>query len=245
MTRNRPIPNISDADKDFIRSLIIHEDAAMLAFNKPSGLPSQVRGNRTRNLDHLLWAFAKSNGKRPRLVHRLDAGTSGVILAGRTQPASVALSRAFEAREMRKTYLALVSGVLPTGESGTIDASIARIEIDGRMQGVAGHAEGKPAMTHWRVLSRSEGAALLKLQPETGRIHQIRVHLADLGCPILGDRIYAGQPATRLMLHAAALSGPHPEGGVFDISAPVPDDFIEAGTAAGLDMSLALAPDAS
>ena len=244
MTRNRPIPHITVADKGFVRPLIIHEDAAMLAFNKPSGLPSQVRGNRARNLDHLLWAFAKSNGKRPRLVHRLDAGTSGVILAGRTQPASVALSRAFEAREMRKTYLALVGGAFPDGETGTIDASIARIEIDGRMQVVAGHPEGKPALTRWRVLARSGDTTLLMLQPETGRIHQIRVHLAHLACPILGDRIYGGAAAPRLMLHAAALAGPHPDGGDFDIAAPLPDSFVVAGTEAGLDMALALAPDA-
>ena len=244
MTRNRPIPHISEADKDFVRSLIIHEDAAMLAFNKPSGLPSQVRGNRARNLDHLLWAFAKSNGKRPRLVHRLDAGTSGVILAGRTHPASAALSRAFEGRDMRKTYLALVAGKVPSEPSGTIDAPIARIEMDGRMQVVAGHPDGKPAVTHWQVLARSNDTALLKLQPETGRIHQIRVHLAHIDCPILGDRIYGGAPASRLMLHAGALAGPHPGGDTFDIFAPVPDDFIQAGIEAGLDMALALAPDA-
>ncbi len=225
--RNRPIPHISEADKAYIRDLLIYEDDDVLAFNKPSGLPSQVRGNRARNLDHLLWAFAKSNGKRPRLVHRLDAGTSGVILAAKTQPAAAKLSEAFATRSAKKTYLAIACGRLPDKSSGVFDAPIARIETDRGSQIIAGQAEGKPAQTRWRILARAETHALFVLEPKSGRMHQIRVHLAHAGCPILGDHIYGDRgSAPRLMLHAASIELPHPNGeGMLRISAPAPEDF--------------------
>ncbi|MCI4644916.1 MAG: RluA family pseudouridine synthase [Hyphomonadaceae bacterium] len=240
MTRNRPIPHISEADKAYIRSLLIHEDAHILAFNKPSGLPSQVRGNRARNLDHLLWAFAKSNGKRPRLVHRLDAGTSGVIVAGRTQPAAVALSEAFAGRTAEKTYLALVSGALREVEAGRIETSIARVPDDRGERLVVDHPEGKLATTDWRVLSQAGDMALMELKPQTGRMHQLRLHMAHLGLPILGDDRYGGALAGRLMLHAARLTLPHPGGdGPITLSAPLPEDFRNAARTRGLSLPIA------
>jgi len=206
MSRNTPIPHISDEDKAFIRSLLIHKDDAVLAFNKPSGLPS--------------------NGKRPRLVHRLDAGTSGVIIAGKTKPAAAALAGAFEQRKAVKTYLAVIGGMLPDAERGTIDAPIARIETDRSANIVAGDKNGKQAVTHWRVMSRRDNKALLELRPETGRMHQLRVHLAYIGCPILGDRIYGNEAsAPRLMLHAARLKLPHPDGGELKLETPAPESF--------------------
>lgn len=239
--RNRTIPHVPEADRAFVRSLLIHEDAALLAFDKPAGLPSQVRGNRARNLDHLLWAFARSNGKRPRLVHRLDSGTSGVIVAAKTKPAAVALSGAFERREVEKTYLALASGELPDAESGRIDAPIARIETDRGTRIECPHPEGKPACTGWRILSRVGRNALFELTPGTGRMHQLRLHLRALGCPIRGDTLYNGAPAGRLMLHAMSLAGPHPDGGRFKLAATLPDSFRDAAEALGLTDGLAQA----
>ena len=96
--RNRPIPNLAEAQKAYVRDLVLYEDEFVLAFNKPSGLAVQTRGNRGTSLDHLLWAFARSNGKRPHLVHRIDAGTSGLILAAKTKPAMAALSAATTTR---------------------------------------------------------------------------------------------------------------------------------------------------
>lgn len=211
MTRNRDIPHISQEDQAFVRELLVHEDEAILAFNKPSGLPSQSRGNRARNLDHLLWAFARSNGKRPHLVHRLDAGTSGLIVAAKTKPANAHLGEAFATRRVRKTYLALVGGKIPEKTTGRITTSLASAELAGRNRILAVDDEtngAKPAATRWRVLARTETHAVLQLNPETGRTHQIRVHLASMGCPILGDVDYGHGPLTapRLMLHAAALS---------------------------------------
>ena len=120
---------LSDADKDYVRGLLVFEDPAMLAFNKPSGLPVQTRNPDDRTLDMLLRAFEKSNGKRPRLVHRLDAQTSGIILAARTQPAAAALSEAFANRKVAKRYIALVSGVAPGEPEGVIDAPLARYRL--------------------------------------------------------------------------------------------------------------------
>ena len=231
MSRNRDIPHISDHDADYVRGLVMAETDDVLVFNKPSGLPSQVRGNRARNLDHLLWAFARSNGKRPRLVHRLDVGTSGVIIAGKTKPAAARLSAAFARRDAKKTYLALVGGDSPKKDSGVFDASIARVETDRGTQIVADHPEGKRAHTRWRLLSRGAECALLELKPTTGRMHQLRVHLSHAGCPILGDRIYGEQrSAPRLMLHAARLEVP--DDWVFD--ARLPEDFVAVCETRGL-----------
>lgn len=225
MTRNRAIPQLSDGDKAYVRRLLIRETDDVLAFNKPSGLASQTRGNRARNLDHLLWAFARSNGKRPRLIHRLDAGTSGVVIAAKTKPAAVRLSQAFAGREVEKTYLALVEG-RPDRDSGRIDAPIARIETDRGSQIIAGHDKGKRAMTRWRVQAQGRGTALLEVTPETGRMHQIRVHLAYQGWPILGDGIYGDKnSAARLMLHAQRLSVPDGAGATDVFEAPAPDGF--------------------
>lgn len=235
MTRNRPIPHLSDTDKTYIRDLVIYEDQYMLAFNKPSGLPSQVRGNRGRNLDHLLWAFAKSNGKRPRLVHRLDSGTSGVIVAGRTKPAAAALSGAFESRDVKKSYVALVSGAVPPGDEGTFKARISRVDDDRGSKIIAGMKNGKEAVTDWRVAARWDGYALMLLFPRTGRMHQLRVHLAHAGCPILGDHIYGEKTnAPRLMLHAESLRFPHPETSeMMTLEAELPEVFRKVMVAKG------------
>lgn len=240
---------MSDEDRDFVRGLLLHEDASVLVFNKPSGLPVQTRGNRGRTLDHLLWAFAKSNGKRPRLVHRLDAGTSGVILAGRTKPSAVALSEAFASRDVKKTYLAVVVG-RPPGDSGRCDG---RIVKDGRRVTVTTKpGVGDESRTDWELIPPSTGShTLLVTVPYTGRMHQIRAHLADMGCPILGDPIY-GVPSSgvdkladttegkaedkshRLMLHAWRLDVPHPDGGRLQLEAPPPASFLQTLEALGL-----------
>lgn len=221
--RNREIPAMSDADKAFVRSLLCFEDEVLLAFNKPSGLPVQTRGNHGRHLDGFLSAFARSNGKRPHLVHQLDAGTSGLILAAKTKPAAAFFSRAFEAREVNKRYIAIVRGALPDAESGEIARALLR---SGRGVVVSDAPEAKPAQTAWRILSRSDaGITLIEVTPKTGRLHQIRAHMASIGCPIDGDALYSGADAPRLMLHAAGLRLPHPNGESLELEAPVPEDF--------------------
>ncbi|MBI1341110.1 RluA family pseudouridine synthase [bacterium] len=226
---------LSAADSVFVRSLVIHEDRSLIAFNKPAGLPVQTRNPDDRTLDLLLRAFERSNGKRPRLVHRLDAQTSGVIIAAHTQPSAAALSAAFAGRSMLKTYLALVTGDRFAAVEGEFVDELVRYrprpDLELMRAARPGDAEPLAARTRYRVV-RSEGRLhLLKLFPETGRMHQLRVHLAIAGRPIVGDPYYGGAAsvsgvtAPRMMLHAEQLGGPHPDGGHFSVYASPPPCF--------------------
>ncbi len=224
---------LTSAEIAFVRTLVIYEDPLLLALDKPPGLSSQGGRAQVNTLDELLWAFARPGHARPRLIHRLDRDTSGVILTARTQPAAGFLGKAMMARRFAKTYVALVGGSL-TSEGGEIDASLRR-ETIGREAYMrvcpADHLDAEAALTRYRILARGDGAALVELRPRTGRMHQLRVHMASLGCPILGDVRYGGglalggRPVPRLMLHAAALQFPHPEGGEKRIEAAWPPDF--------------------
>jgi tRNA pseudouridine32 synthase/23S rRNA pseudouridine746 synthase len=246
LKRNYEAAPIFPEDVAFVRSLVIHDDAAILAFNKPAGLPVQTRHAEDRTLDRLLAVFARSNGKRPRLVHRLDAQTSGVIIAGKTQPAAAALSAAFAGRDMHKRYLALVSGQPFDGEEGAIDIPLSRYPSKPGLELMRaarpGDEKPQPALTRWQVLASAGASHLVALAPETGRMHQLRVHLSLVGRPIVGDPYYggattlAGQP-TRLMLHASRLEGPHPSGGRFNLGAPLPADFTAILQLAGFDLA--------
>ncbi len=243
MTRNREVPAISAEDTALVRAMVVHEDNSLIAFNKPAGLAVQAGSGVVRSLDGMMAAFAKSNGKRPRLVHRLDQGTSGVIVAAKTQPVAAKLSEAFAGRDVRKTYLALVKGRLPPAETGVVDAALVKVEEGGKSRMILareGRKGAQPARTGWRVVVRAGPFGLMEMSPETGRMHQIRVHLMSLGCPILGDALYGEGQATapRLMLHAARLDLPHPEGGKLVLEAPVPEDFRVAAEAAGLQAGL-------
>lgn len=232
--KNRPIPNLSDAQKAMVRALILYQDEFLIAFNKPSGLAVQTRGNRGTSLDFLLWAFARSNGKRPHLVHRIDAGTSGVVIAAKTKPAMTFLSTEFSERRVKKTYLALVSGDVPDADAGACDAPLLktgrRVVVSEPEQG------GDTALTHWQILARHSKYAMIQVRPHTGRMHQIRAHLAHLGCPILGDTIYGtgADSAQRLMLHAASLEITLPSQEKRALEAPVPEAFEGQRQALGL-----------
>ena len=229
----KPSVQLTPEEIAFVRSLVISEDAAILALNKPSGLSSQGGRAGVNTLDELLWAFARPGHARPRLIHRLDRDTSGVILTAKTKPAAGFLGKAMMARRLTKTYVALVGGA-PPAPHGVIDVPLRREEI-GREAYMRvcppDHADAETAVTRYRVLTTGEGASLLELNPETGRMHQLRVHLAHLGCPILGDvryggaLVWGGRPVPRLMLHAAALTFPHPDGGERTVEAPWPEDF--------------------
>ncbi|MGE3143585.1 MAG: RluA family pseudouridine synthase [Hyphomonadaceae bacterium] len=227
------------------RDFLIHEDAHVLAFNKPSGLPVQGGSGVTQSLETLLSAFAKSNGKTPRLVHRLDRETSGVIVAARTRPAAGALSEAFAQRAARKLYLAIVCGGAPAPSEGVIDLALRKSSRGGLDIMEITQSGGQGARTRYRTLAAAPGAALLALEPETGRMHQLRAHLAAIGRPIAGDGKYGGlfaigaQPIARLMLHALRLQLPHPAGGALDLAAPAPDAFVNAARALGLDFAAA------
>ena len=230
---DRPLA-LSPDEIALVRSLLIYEDAQLLALNKPAGLSSQGGRGQVHTLDELLWAFARPGGARPRLVHRLDRDTSGVILTARTKPAAAFLGKALMGRRVGKTYLAIVAPGPPDPPAGTIEVPLRREEIgrEAYMRVCApDHPDAETALTRYRTLKTGQGAAMVELKPQTGRMHQLRVHLASIGRPIAGDVRYGGalmlvgRPVPRLMLHAAALEFPHPEGGRRRIEAPPPQDF--------------------
>ena len=237
---------LSPEEAALVRSLVIHQDEHVLALNKPPGLSSQGGRGQVNTLDELLHAFAKPSGRRPVLVHRLDRDTSGVILAARSQPAASFLGKAMIARRFEKTYLALAAAA-PEPPQGEIDAPLRRVE-QGReayMQTCLPEVPGAlAALTRYRTLASGPAGALVEARPETGRMHQIRVHLAHVGRPIAGDVRYggpltlAGRPVPRLMLHAFALTFPHPAGGRRTLTAPLPPDFSTLAAALGLAQSL-------
>ena len=225
---------LSFEDIAFVKSLVIYEDSNIIALNKPAGLSSQGGRIEANTLDDMLAAFAKSNGKRPRLIHRLDRDTSGVILTAKTQPDAAFLGKAMMARRIRKTYLAIVTPGAPEPREGVIEASLRREDM-GRESYTrvcpADHPDAQSALTRYRTLAEGPGAALVELSPRTGRMHQLRVHLASVGRPIAGDPRYGGMlmlmgaSVPRLMLHAAALVFPHPVGGERHVTAPLPRDM--------------------
>ena len=243
MTSKLPI---TDGDVALMRSLVIYEDDQVLALNKPPGLSSQGARGGVNSLEDLLVVFARSNGKRPHLVHRLDRDTSGVLLAAKTKPAAAFLGKRIAARQVRKSYLAIVAPRAPDPSQGSVDVALRREEIgrEVHMQVCpSDHPDAETAISRYRTLSASPHGALMALSPHTGRMHQLRVHMTHLGCPIAGDPRYggalmlAGLAVPRLMLHASVLTFAHPGGGERRIVADLPADFVGVATAAQLDIS--------
>ncbi len=235
MNKKTPPPVVLSADEvALVRGLVIYEDPEILALNKPAGLSSQGGRGQVHTLDELLWAFAKPGKARPRLIHRLDRDTSGVILTAKTKPAASFLGKAMMGRKFSKTYRAIVTPDAPQPKAGSIDVPLRRDE-QGREAYMRvcppDHPDAEIARSRYRTLAEASGAALMELDPETGRMHQLRVHLAHLGRPIAGDARYggalvvAGHTVPRLMLHAAALTFPHPSGGKKRLEAPMPADM--------------------
>jgi tRNA pseudouridine32 synthase/23S rRNA pseudouridine746 synthase len=239
---------LSAEDVAAVRAMVIHEDEAIIALNKPSGLSSQGGRIQAHTLDDLLAAFAKASGNRPRLVHRLDRDTSGVILTARTKPAAAALGKALMDRRVRKTYLALVTPGAPDPREGAIETPLRRMEI-GRESYMRptepDHPDAETALTRYRTLGVVDGAALVELSPHTGRMHQLRAHLASIGRPIAGDVRYGGaltlkgEAVARLMLHAFSIQFRHPDGQPMRLSAPVPAGFVAVLERLGLPIPAA------
>ncbi len=181
----------------------LYIDEHLLVLDKPAGLlsvPGRLEPDCLSARAQALWPDA-------RVVHRLDQATSGLFVMARGAPAQRRLSLAFEKRRVAKTYEAVVEGLLAE-DGGSIDLPLI-VDWPNRPRQVVDHARGKPALTHWRVLARGAGRSRLALQPVTGRSHQLRVHLQAIGHPIVGDDLY-GKAGPRLLLHASALTLPHP-----------------------------------
>jgi 23S rRNA pseudouridine1911/1915/1917 synthase len=206
---------------------ILYEDSALIFINKPPGLVVQQRMFEPD--EPFLHQLVERHTSPAYLMQRLDRGTSGVIFFSKLSDMNVRLTRQFERKRIRKTYLALCNGEL--AEPQTIDAPIARI---GAIKfGV--REEGKRAVTHVRPHAYSSKGSLVEIVLETGRTHQIRVHLAAIGHPLAGDWLYGEKDEARPMLHAAELEMTHPlTGQALRVAAPVPDDFREAAERRGI-----------
>lgn len=232
-----PLARAVQAEPEAIALDVLHEDAALLAINKPPGLvvhpaPGHWQGTLVSALLHR-WPELPPGLDPGRLgiVHRLDKDTSGVLLIARTAAALAELGRQFRTRAVEKRYLALVWGV-PRRAAGLIEAPIGRHPVQRKKMAVV--PRGRPARTRYEVLERFAGVALVAAYPETGRTHQIRVHLAQLGHPVVGDRLYGrprsgAPPIGRQALHAQAIAIRHPATGEpLRIVAPLPADFAAA-----------------
>ena len=220
---------VSDEDAAFVRSLVLHKDDQIIVINKPAGLAVQGGTGQTRHLDGLLSALRFEKQENPRLVHRLDKETSGVLVLARTPAAAAKLADAFAKGLAKKVYWALVDGN-PEMQEGKIDAKLLKVSGEnGGESVVVDNKNGKRAVTLYRVADTVYGkAAWLELMPLTGRTHQLRVHCAYMGHAILGDSKYAKDVKSdwlpngkSLHLHAYAVRFPHPSGKMFEISAPL------------------------
>ena len=221
---------------------ILFEDADILVVDKPAGQyvhpsPGHLVGTLVNAaLAHAPAMAGVGSVERPGVVHRLDADTSGVMVLAKNQAAYLALRQAFESHtQVQKTYLAVLHGT-PSPRQGTLDTLIGRKAWDAkRMAVVERETDGKRAVTHWEVLGRQGNVSLVEFRIETGRTHQIRVHAAHLGHPIVGDPLYGNAEAdrrrkprpTRTLLHAVALRFPHPRTGkMVEFAAEPPSDII-------------------
>jgi 23S rRNA pseudouridine955/2504/2580 synthase len=244
---SRPPRELNAEDIAMARAMLLRETPSALVLNKPPGLATQGGTKTKAHVDGLLDAFRETDeAPRPRLVHRLDKDTSGVLLIARTPGSAASYSRRFAGRSARKVYWALVMGV-PDVRSGTIEAPLAKQPGSGGEKMHVDEEEGQVAKTRYRVIERAgTRAAWVELEPLTGRTHQLRVHMAAIGHPIVGDGKYGGQAAfltgaisRKMHLHARRLIIATPEGkgtgGKLDVTAPLPAHFAASMTALGFD----------
>lgn len=241
----------SDGGKDaetraFLKSITLYEDDDVMVLNKPMGLAVQGGSGTTRHIDGMLGAIQTRDGQRPRLVHRLDKDTAGCLLVAKSRFAAAALAKTFRSRAARKIYWTLVPGV-PKPKQGRISTYLAKEERqDDSVMRVARHGEERAshAVTYYAVVETAANRlAWLSLKPVTGRTHQLRVQLAHIGHPIVGDPKYfdienwqlPGGMQNRLHLLARRIVVPHPRGGVIDATAPLPPHMQQSFNLLGLD----------
>jgi 23S rRNA pseudouridine1911/1915/1917 synthase len=237
-----PEPAVVPLAPEAIDVPILHQDGAVIVVDKPADLvvhPARGHASGTLVNAFLDQVAEGMDPDRPGIVHRLDKGTSGVLVIARTREAMAALQIQFERHTVERRYLALVWGRV-RDLSGTVDAPIARHPKDRLKFAVSDR--GRKAVTHWRRLEQADAMALLECRLETGRTHQVRVHLHHLGHPIVGDPLYRPRAtpagavrAERQMLHAFRLAFDHPiTGARVSFESPPPDDFQGAAAAGGI-----------
>ncbi len=231
----KPVPVVDERVVRELERMVVYRDDHVIVLDKPWGLPVQGGPGITHHLDGMLDGLRGGDGGRPKLVHRLDRDTSGVLILARGAAAAAKLAAAFRTRHVRKTYWAVVHG-RPTPQEGRVDMPLIRLGSGpGALTSAAERddEDAASALTDYRTLEAAgRKLAWLELQPLTGRTHQLRVHCEALGTPIVGDPKYGPQEedkklhveglAMKLHLHARSLSVPHPAGGTLDVAAPLP-----------------------
>ncbi len=233
-------------DRAALSAMTIHEDDALLVLDKPAGLAVQGGSGLTRHVDGMLEALTDRKGRKPRLVHRLDRDTSGVLVVAKTRAAAASLAEAFRQRTTRKIYWALVKGV-PKPPQGRISTFLEKMS-EGEVEKVAVRRnkteESQRAVSLYAVMDQAANRlSWLTMRPVTGRTHQLRVHAAHIGHPIVGDPKYfdvhnwelPGGIQNRLHLHARRLVLPHPDGGTLDVTAPLPPHMAQSWNLLGFD----------
>lgn len=221
----------SDEEIAELRERVLHIDDDIIALDKPPGLAVQGGTGIKKSIDGMLGALKFDKSERPKLVHRLDKDTSGILLLGRTAKATAKLTEAFRSKTARKVYWAIVVGS-PDLPAGRIDLALSKMPGQKGERMVPDPEKGKRATTFYRTIEKaSRKATWLSLEPVTGRTHQLRVHMEALGTPILGDGKYGGQESflqgpglsRKMHLHARAIRIPHPSGKLIEVIAPLPD----------------------
>jgi len=260
---SRPKPKVSEADTAMIQATVLYRDAHLIAINKPPGLPSQGGSGQSRHVDGLAEALTFDLDEKPRLVHRLDKDTSGVLLLARTRQSAANLGEAFRARSTRKIYWAALAGN-PSPAMGTVRYGLKKAPGHGKHgeaekmicvhpREVDQDPDAKRATTDYAVLSSlAQRAAWAALVPITGRTHQLRAHMAEIGHPIIGDGKYGGsgqenlgdgwgaqlggEISRKLHLHARSLTLEHPfTGATLTLTAPLPPHMTATWNTLGWD----------
>jgi 23S rRNA pseudouridine955/2504/2580 synthase len=228
------------SDADALRKMILFEDRKVLVLNKPAGLAVQGGSGIVRHIDGMLEAFRNAKGEKPRLVHRIDRDTSGILVVALTRGAARKLTASFRERDTKKTYWALVKGV-PRKREGRVSSWLVKEQTpDGDRMRIAQHGEADSdhAISDYRVVeSAGQTLSWLEMEPYTGRTHQLRVHALEIGCPIIGDPKYSdgdtnwefpGGIQKKLHLHARQIVIPHPDGGIINVTAPLPPHMVQS-----------------
>lgn len=231
--KQRHIVKMDEARLKELERMVLYSDDSVIVLNKPAGLPVQGGSGIAVHVDGMLDALQGDYPERPKLVHRLDRDTSGVLVVARSSLAARKLATAFRGRDLEKTYWALVAG-LPDTLEGRIDLPLKRIDLGSTSRSEPASRkdkEAQKAITDYRVLDKAgKKFALLELSPHTGRMHQLRAHCLALGTPIMGDEVYGGvfseHFAQQLHLHARRLAFPHPEGGTLVVEAPLSSHMV-------------------
>ncbi len=240
--RVQPKVVLTEDEIAFVESMVIAQGRDWIVLNKPPGLATQGGTKTTNHLDRLLAGLADEEGNRPKLVHRLDKDTSGVLLVAKTARAAAHFAKAFSGRSATKIYWAIIAEV-PSLDEGLIDLPLAKQPGTGGEKMHVDEKEGLPSKSRYRVIDRAGNrAAWAELRPLTGRTHQLRAHMAAIGHPIVGDANYGGPAAMltggisrKMHLHARHLRLEAPDGKMIDATADLPPHFAETLDSLGFD----------